>query len=80
MEPIMQHETPFKLRSSLRDKTRKLLADKLTSNSITVQQISNDTGLPVYWVQAFHRNFSQKADVTQVQTLYEYLTGRQLEV
>jgi hypothetical protein len=66
------------IKTSLRDKTLEMLQNR--SVKLTFTQISKETGLNETWIGAFHQNRVPNPGVNFVQTLYEYLSKRQLDI
>lgn len=66
---------------ALLDRTRELLKNR---GDRSVQQIAKETGLPYSWLNSmlYSRQHQQSRDpsVTKVVTLYEYLSGKKLDV
>ena len=62
----------------LRDKTLALV--RAVPRSVTLQQIADEAGLPAAWLSAFARGEIDNPSVCRIERLWEYLTGRQLEV
>ena len=54
----------------------------LAADQRSLQSISNETGISLYWLQKFKSTPPEehRPNVVDVQTLYEHLTGRKLEV
>lgn len=46
----------------------------------TLAQVAADTGLPPAWLSAFCREEMDAPNVNRVQVLFEYLSGRRLDV
>lgn len=65
------------LTSTLCDRTLDLLKNR--SVKLTYQKIENDTAIPAGWLRMFARNKIPNPGVCQIQTLYEYLSKKQLE-
>lgn len=63
---------------TLLKRTWELLAEDQRS----LQTISKETDISLYWLQKFKATPPEdhRPNVVDVQTLYEYLTGRKLEV
>lgn len=61
---------------SLQSKTRSLLQ----SCEKGYPHIYKETGLPQHWLRKFAAGEFRDPSVNRVQTLYEYLTGRSLDV
>jgi len=62
--------------SSLINRTR----DKLKSDPRPLTQISIESGLPYHWLSSFKYARSASPGASEVQTLYEFLTGKPLLV
>lgn len=52
----------------------------LQADPRSLQDISRETGISLYWLQKFKSSPPDRPNVVDVQNLYEYLTGRKLEV
>jgi len=63
-------------KTSLRDETRRLVKER--PRSLSLRTIAADTGLNIRWLEQFRDGGSPNPGVCFVQTLYEYLTQRQL--
>ena len=63
---------------SLLDRTRELLADR--RRTLTLRMISEDTGLSYAFLYHLSADNASDYGVRKVQTLYEYLAGRSLDV
>lgn len=46
----------------------------------SVDQVAKETGLPFYWVQSVRYNKGIDPAVSRIVKLYEYLSGKQLEI
>lgn len=57
-------------------RTRELLLDEQRS----LIEISEQSGIPFYWLKSFRRGESVGPSVNRVQHLYEFLTGSALRV
>lgn len=66
------------LSSSLRDRTIMLLRNR--DSSLTLEKISNETGLTKRWLENFIGNTVDDPGVLKVETLYVFLTGTVLEL
>lgn len=64
--------------STLLDRTRQLLADR--PRSMTLAKIACDLGLTEGWLLDMRRPTIGDPGVIKVQKLYEYLSGRKLEL
>lgn len=64
------------LSPDLKTRTRQLLINR--PRHMTMKKINTDTDLPVYWLVKFETGASNGPDVTRVQKLFEYLSGRTL--
>jgi len=62
--------------SSLRTVTLQLLVSR--PRNLKLSQIAEDTGLSYWFLQNFHYGRIKSPDVDNVQTLYEYLSGKKL--
>lgn len=67
-------------KSLLRDKTRKLLSDWLLYKANTIVKIEQETGLSQTWLAMFEKGEVTNSDVGRVETLYNYLSEKPLEV
>ena len=67
-----------KFKSKLRDKTLILLQNR--PNTLTINAISDATGLDKSWLAQFSRGTIKGPDVCRIETLYEYLTGAPLNL
>lgn len=59
-------------------KTQELLKNR--PRTLTLEQVAVDTGLSIEWLGPFGREKIDDPSVRKVVTLYEYLSGRKLEV
>lgn len=64
--------------SSLVHTTRKLLLHR--DRTITIQRIARDTGLHFRFIESFAYKRSEDYGVNRVTVLYEYLSGKKLDV
>lgn len=62
----------------LLDRTNALL--KARSRNLTLDLISQDTQIPLHWLESFSRGLSKSPTVRNVVCLYEYLSGRQINL
>lgn len=62
--------------TSLRDETRRLLAERPRNK--TIEMIAVSAGVPRKWLNEFSRGTYASPDVSRVQSVYETLTGRKL--
>jgi hypothetical protein len=62
--------------STLLEKTLELLEDC----PYTMPELYMRTGVSFYWIRKFKTGTMRNPSVVKVQTLYEFLTGRTLEV
>ena len=62
----------------LRDRTLYLVQERPARIKLT--RIARDTGLPLSWLSAFTRGEIDEPSVCRIECLYEYLTGKQLEI
>lgn len=63
---------------SLVTRTKELMKER--PRHLTIAVISSKTGLTVGWLQSFSATGEKDPGANRVQTLYEFLTGKQLEV
>lgn len=63
-------------RGSLHEVTLKLLK----GHRLTLPEVYKETNLPYYWLKKFSSGEINDPSVNRVQALYEYLSGRKLEV
>lgn len=66
------------IKTSLRDKTLTLLQERSVKLKIT--KIYEDTGLSKTWLFKFYQGKTPNPGVNNIQTLYEYLSKKQLDV
>ena len=62
--------------STLLKRTRTLLRHTTQTHA----DISEATGIPIAWINQFSVSRSQNPGVARVQRLYEYLSGKRLEL
>lgn len=72
----MQLEKP--LETSLRDKVLHLLRTR--NDSISFSQIQRDTGIKTAWLNKFSQGLIESPGVNIIQTLYNHLNNKKLEV
>lgn len=63
---------------SLHERTLHLLAHR--PRNLTYEKIAEDIGINVFWIRAFARQKNDDPGVNKVQSLYEYLAGKSLDV
>lgn len=63
---------------SLVTRTRELYVAR--PREVTQLKIAADTGLSIHWINQFAMQRDHEPGVNKVQTLYEYLAGKKLEV
>lgn len=66
------------IKTRLRDKTVSLLQNR--SVKLTYKKISADTTIPVGWIKMLAADLIAGPDVNRIETLYEYLTKKELEL
>ena len=67
------------MKSSLRSKAFELL--KTRPANMKLSDIAEGSGLPLTWVKSFHLKGGEKnSSADKIQTLYEYLSGKQLKL
>jgi hypothetical protein len=64
--------------TSLRRKTLELVQNRPAR--IKLKTIADDLGLPMAWLSAFSRGELEAPNVDRVQLIWEYMTGRELDV
>lgn len=64
--------------STLYDRTYALLRERMATTSL--QTISRESDLPYYWLNKISIGATKDPGVRRVQKLYEYLTGKPLEL
>ena len=52
----------------------------LKESEVSLPKVYLDTRLPYYWLKKFSSGDIKNPSVNRVQKLYEYLTGRELDV
>jgi transcriptional regulator with XRE-family HTH domain len=63
---------------SLRNHT--LYLARVRPRNITIEKIANVTGLSETWLKKFCAGQIEEPSVNKIETLYVYLTGKQLEL
>ena len=72
-DPIPPYDEP----TALVVKTRELLEQ----DNRSLPEIYKATGIPFYWLKSFRDNrYAKNPSVNRVVFLYEFLTGRKLEI
>lgn len=66
----------IRLKTRLRDKTRQLLKNRPAT--VDYRDIEEATGLKQSWLKAFACKGIENPDVNKIETLYEYLTQKEL--
>lgn len=51
----------------------------LNESDVSLAKISVDTEIPFHWLSNFHRDIGNPG-VNRIETLYAYLSGKQLEL
>lgn len=65
------------MKSRLLDKTLELFKDR--PRSMTFEDISKETGLPIGWLGTLGQGRNGHS-VTRIETLYTYLSGKELDL
>ncbi len=60
--------------STIRDRTKQLLAEYLRYKGQTCASISNATGLSETWVSMFHLGKLKHTDIGRVETLHDHVS------
>ena len=58
---------------NLEQETRRLMADWFEKKGNTLMKLSQEAGVPFYWLQSFKRYPESNSWVRHVQKLYDYL-------
>ena len=66
------------VKMNLYEKTLKLIRN--CPRNITYADIGHNTGLSIHWIEKFGQGKIKNPSVQKVQTLYEFLTGKKLEI
>lgn len=61
---------------SLLEATRALMQD----DSEFVMDVFRETGIPFFWLRGFAKGQYKNPGINRIQYLYEYLSGKKLEV
>lgn len=64
--------------TKLRDRTLELLKNRPAW--LKYPQIAEETGIPLGWIKVFAQEQSEGPDVNRVETLYEYLANKSIDV
>lgn len=64
--------------TKLRDKTLDLLRNRPAWKTYT--QIAEDTKIPVGWIKEFSRGTMNGPDVNRIETLYEHLAQKPIDI
>ena len=64
--------------SRLKERTREMLLERPRTK--TYEIIAKDTGLHKRWIEDFAKNPHHDQGVAKVEKLYEYLSGRTLDI
>ena len=70
--------TNYRISTSLRDKTLDLIQNR--SVKLTFLVMSAETGIGERWMRMFSKDQIPNPGVNTIQTLYEYLSKKKLEV
>lgn len=63
-------------KTKLRDATMRHLLNR--PRTLEFKKIAEDTGLNKFWLESFAKGMIAHPSVVRVETLYEYLTGREI--
>lgn len=74
---ILKRTKAFK-RGKLHARTLELL--KARARTVTLKSISEETGLEEFWLSKFQNETINDPSVNRIETLYEHLSGKSLEV
>lgn len=64
--------------STLLERTQELLKEETKTRSLI--EIHKETGLPFYWLRKVANGETRDPSVNRIQTLYEHLSGKKLEL